>query len=77
VELDARRTAEGDVIVHHDAHLADGRAIVELGAHDLPEHVCSLADALDACEGMSVNIEIKNWPDDPTSTRASPSPDRS
>src|SRR3954465_13219995 len=65
VELDARRTADGQVIVHHDAHLADGRAIVELSRSELPTHVCDLADALDACEGMQVNIEIKNWPDDP------------
>jgi glycerophosphoryl diester phosphodiesterase len=65
VELDARRTADGAVIVHHDAHLADGRAIVELDRAALPASVCDLADALDACEGMSINIEIKNWPADP------------
>jgi glycerophosphoryl diester phosphodiesterase len=65
VELDARRTADGAVIVHHDAHLPDGRAIVELARADLPASVCDLADALDACEGMSINIEIKNWPTDP------------
>lgn len=65
VELDARRTRDGQVVVHHDAHLADGRAIVELDRAELPDHVCDLAAALDACEGMQVNIEIKNWPDDP------------
>lgn len=65
VELDARRTADGHVVVHHDAHLADGRAIVELRRVELPDHVCDLEAALDACAGMSVNIEIKNWPDDP------------
>jgi len=65
VELDARRTADGHVIVHHDAHLADGRAIVEVDRAGLPTHVCDLSDALDACEGMSINIEIKNWPADP------------
>jgi glycerophosphoryl diester phosphodiesterase len=65
VELDARRTADGHVIVHHDAELADGRTIVELPRADLPPHVCDLATALDACEGMSINIEIKNWPEDP------------
>ena len=52
------------VIVHHDDALADGRVIVELAAADLPDHVPSLAEALDACGGMVVNIEIKNWPDD-------------
>lgn len=65
VELDARRTRDGAVIVHHDAVLADGRTIVELDRQELPDHVCDLAVALDACEGMHVNIEIKNWPDDP------------
>ena len=65
VELDARRTADGRVIVHHDAELADGRVIVELDRADLPPSVCDLTDALDACDGMSINIEIKNWPDDP------------
>ena len=65
VELDARRTADGRVVVHHDAQLPDGRLIVELAAADLPAHIPSLAEALDACEGMVVNIEIKNWPDDP------------
>ncbi|CAN5755184.1 glycerophosphodiester phosphodiesterase family protein [soil metagenome] len=64
VELDARRTFDGRVVVHHDQHLADGRAVVDLQRHELPDHVCGLSDALDACAPMSVNIEIKNWPDD-------------
>ncbi|CAN5445748.1 glycerophosphodiester phosphodiesterase family protein [soil metagenome] len=64
VELDARRTRDGAVVVHHDAHLPDGRAIVELDRSDLPPSVCDLTAALDACAPMSVNIEIKNWPDD-------------
>ncbi len=65
VELDVRRTADGRLAVHHDAHLPDGRAIVELAPAELPDHVPDLAAALDACEGMKVNIEIKNWPADP------------
>src|SRR4051812_46337033 len=65
VELDARRTADGQVIVHHDAELPDGRVIVEVQRVDLPPSVCDLTDALDACEGMRINIEIKNWPADP------------
>ena len=64
VELDARRTADGAVIVHHDGQLADGRVIVDLDRSDLPAHVCDLTAALDACAGMAVNIEIKNWPGD-------------
>ncbi len=65
VELDARRTGDGAVVVHHDAHLADGRAIVDLQAAELPSHIPSLAEALDACGSLAVNIEIKNWPTDP------------
>ena len=64
VELDVRRTADGALAIHHDAKLPDGRLVCEVLAVDLPEHVPSLAEALDACEGMWVNIEIKNHPID-------------
>jgi glycerophosphoryl diester phosphodiesterase len=60
VELDVRRTADGALVVHHDACLADGRAIVELGAEELPPHVPGLVEALDACVPLWVNVEIKN-----------------
>ena len=36
IELDVRRTADGVLVVHHDARLPDGRAIVELPWHELP-----------------------------------------
>ncbi len=65
VELDARRTLDGAIVVAHDAHLADGRVIVETRAADLPRSIPRLAEALDACAGMGVNIEIKNLPIDP------------
>jgi glycerophosphoryl diester phosphodiesterase len=65
VELDVRRTADGHLAVHHDAHLPDGRAIAEVAAADLPAPVTDLSAALDACRGLeTVNVEIKNWPDD-------------
>ena len=64
VELDVRRTTDGVAIVHHDAHLADGRRIGRLHADELPDYVPSLAEALEACEGMGVQLEIKNLPDD-------------
>jgi glycerophosphoryl diester phosphodiesterase len=65
VELDVRRTADGTLAVHHDAHLPDGRAIVATTWADMPEDVPDLAAALDACAGLgTVNVEIKNWPDD-------------
>jgi len=65
VELDARRTCDGVIVVHHDARLVDGRVIVELSADALPSYVPSLAAALDACRPMGVNVEIKNVPGEP------------
>lgn len=65
VELDVRLTADGQVIVHHDAHLASGSAIVDTARNDLPPHIPGLLEALSACEGMGVNVEIKNSPGDP------------
>ena len=58
---DARRDGRGA----HDAQLPDGRVIVETASGDLPRSIPSLAEALDACDGMGVNIEIKNQPVDP------------
>ncbi len=65
VELDVRRSADGALIVHHDPYLADGRVIIETLRSDLPVHVPSLDEALDACAGMWVNVEIKNDPNEP------------
>ncbi len=60
VELDVRRTNDRRLAVHHDAQLADGRVICELEARALPSEVPSLAEALDASDGMMVNVEVKN-----------------
>jgi len=65
VELDARRTADGALVVLHDAHLPDGRALIRERRSTLPASVPTLAEALDACAGMGVNVEIKNSPEDP------------
>jgi glycerophosphoryl diester phosphodiesterase len=65
VELDVRRTSDGALVVHHNPDLPDGRLIVECGAADLPATVAYLGDALDACAGMWVNVEIKNDPGEP------------
>lgn len=65
VELDARRTLDAAMVVAHDARLVDGRVIVEIDSCDLPPSIPTLMEALDACEGMHVNIEIKNHPRDP------------
>lgn len=65
VELDVRRTADGVLVVHHNPHLHDLRLVADTARADLPEHVPTLGDALDACAGMWVNVEIKNDPDEP------------
>ncbi len=62
VELDVRRTADGLLVLHHDPDLSDGRRIASTHASELPSAVPTLADALDVCVGMIVNIEIKNIP---------------
>ena len=65
IELDVRRTADGALVVNHDPNLSDGRAIVACLRSDLPDHVPTLAAALDACAGAFVNIEVKNEPSAP------------
>lgn len=65
VELDVRRSRDGSLVVHHNPHLGDGRVIAEHDAGELPDHVPTLHEALEACAGMWVNVEIKNDPSEP------------
>jgi len=65
VELDVRLTADGALAVHHDAEIQGIGTIAQLKAADLPTHVPLLTDVLAVCEGMIVNVEIKNAPQDP------------
>ncbi len=65
VELDVRLTADGGLAVHHDPVIHGVGAIHELATADLPDHVPLLADALRACAGLVVNIEVKNLPTEP------------
>jgi glycerophosphoryl diester phosphodiesterase len=67
VELDVHRTADGQLVVHHDAD-ASGLGVlaerteaqVRAARPDIP----TLDEVLDACAGSLVNIEIKNLPGD-------------
>jgi glycerophosphoryl diester phosphodiesterase len=65
IELDVRRTVDDVLVVHHDAALADGRLLRRTPAAELPDHVPTLAEALEACGELWVNVEIKNLPSDP------------
>jgi glycerophosphoryl diester phosphodiesterase len=65
VELDVRLTADGALAVHHDAEVPGQGVVAELTVADLPASVPLLGDVLAACEGMVVNVEIKNAPQDP------------
>jgi glycerophosphoryl diester phosphodiesterase len=65
VELDVRLTSDGAVAVHHDPVIPGVGPVSELRAAELPVSVPLLGAALEACEGMIVNIEIKNQPGEP------------
>jgi len=64
-ELDVRRTLDGVLVVHHNPTLDDGRVLASSRFDELPDHVCTLDEALDACAPMWVNVEIKNDPSEP------------
>ena len=65
VELDVRLSADDVLVVHHDAHYPDGRLVRDVPMDEVPAHVPSLAEAFEACDGMGVNVEVKNLPGDP------------
>lgn len=62
VELDVRRSLDGGLVVHHDAR-AEGLVIGASPSRRLPEFVPTLLEALGACAGIRVNVEIKNLRD--------------
>ena len=65
VELDVRLTADGGLAIHHDPVVEGVGAIYELATSQLPAYIPQLAAALEACNGMVVNVEIKNQPNEP------------
>jgi glycerophosphoryl diester phosphodiesterase len=64
VELDVHRSADGALMVRHDA-ATPGGVLAELTLAEirsaLPD-VPTLEEALDVCAGLLVNVEIKNSP---------------
>ena len=65
VELDVRRSADGALVVHHDRLVPGAGDVAVLTVAELPPGVPLLDAALDACAGMTVNIEVKNLPHEP------------
>jgi len=67
VELDVRLSADGVAVVRHDAATPAG-AVAGLSFAALrgaDPALPTLAEALDACAGLLVNVEIKNQPGEP------------
>jgi glycerophosphoryl diester phosphodiesterase len=62
VELDVRRTSDGALVVQHDEVVPGLGPVGSLSCRELPSSLATLEEALTACEGLTVNAEIKNWP---------------
>ncbi len=65
VELDVRRSADGALVVHHDAEIEGLGPLSALRVRDLPPHVPLLPAVLEATAGLVLNVEIKNDPGEP------------
>jgi glycerophosphoryl diester phosphodiesterase len=65
VEFDVRRSADGALVVHHDAEVPGVGMIHETPVSELPGHVPLLGAVISVCEGIAMNVEIKNLPGDP------------
>ncbi len=65
VELDVRLAADGAVVVSHDPAIVGVGPVADTAAGDLPPGIPMLEAALDACAGMTVNVEVKNLPGEP------------
>ncbi|MGA3149901.1 MAG: glycerophosphodiester phosphodiesterase [Acidimicrobiales bacterium] len=65
VELDVRMTSDGGLAVHHDPVVEGVGAVCEVTAAELPSFVPLLPVVLELCDGLTVNIEIKNLPGEP------------
>lgn len=63
VELDVRMTADAQLAVHHDRQVPGVAPITNIPAGNLPPYVPLLGGALDACQGMTVNVEVKHEED--------------
>jgi glycerophosphoryl diester phosphodiesterase len=65
VELDVRLAPGDALVVCHDASYPGGGLVNEVPIDRRPAGVPLLVQALDACAGMGVNVEVKNLPGEP------------
>lgn len=68
VELDVHRSADGILVVHHDAEVPGLGVLAERSFEEIraaQPALSTLEEALDACAEILVNIEVKNLPGDP------------
>jgi glycerophosphoryl diester phosphodiesterase len=59
VELDVRRTSDGQLVVHHDPSAGD-LDIAATSKASLPSYIPTLRESLDALVGLTVNVELKS-----------------
>lgn len=68
IELDVRRTADGELVLHHDAAVEGVGRLIDLTLEEvraaLPD-VPTLDEMLAVTRDLLLNIEIKNHPGDP------------
>ncbi len=67
VELDVHRSADGELVVRHDADTPAGvlSDLTWAEIHVALPEVPTLTEVLDVCRGRLVNVEVKNLPGDP------------
>ncbi len=66
IELDVRLTADGALAVHHDATIPGVGEVADQDVQHLPDRVPLLAEVLGAMADLTVNIEVKNLPTEPS-----------
>lgn len=67
-EFDVRRTADGRPVIHHDPVVPGLGPICSFSAAELRRRapwVPTLTEALEACSGLWVDVEVKNSPAEP------------
>ena len=67
VELDVHGSLDGGLVVHHDAEIDGFGVLAERLLGEIRAAfpwMATLAEVLDSCRGLLVNIEIKNSPND-------------